>query len=346
LDPGSRSFMVQPHDEALRRWADAQAADNAHAYFGMLPLENDAKGEAVAIVTMLLCFSWIYVGPLLTSAALVRAVVYHSAAAGAFLATIAFLAFAPVKPDFGGWGRAYVWQCWRRYFRFRWVTPKQPYLATDRHYLFLHFPHGIFPMGSWLSMALSGNESALGIPERTAGAVATIMLHLPALRYAMVKMGCYQAGRQNMVNLLQRRSVGLIPEGIAGVFRGANRSREQLYWSPRLGVCRIALLTGAHVVPVYNLGQSQVFSYTGVESLSRRLRATVGIFWGRWGLPLPLKTDLILAMGEPITVDKVPNPSVEQIRALHARIEAAVRQLYHQHKRLHPALDGRDLTVV
>lgn len=39
----------------------------------------------------------------------------------------------------------------------------------------------------------------------------------------MVKMGCYQAGRQNLINLLQRRSVGLIPEGIAGVFNGANR---------------------------------------------------------------------------------------------------------------------------
>lgn len=43
------------------------------------------------------------------------------------------------------------------------------------------------------------------------------------LRYFMVKMGCHQAGRQNLVGMLQRRSVGIIPEGIAGLFRGANR---------------------------------------------------------------------------------------------------------------------------
>jgi hypothetical protein len=95
---------------------------------------------------------------------------------------------APVKPDYGAWGRHHVWQTWRRcewlqglgfrvqglaaahsntmhraccavmssrpaefccccccasrYFRMRWVTPRRPFLAKDRHYMFLHFPHG------------------------------------------------------------------------------------------------------------------------------------------------------------------------------------------------------------
>lgn len=63
----------------------------------------------------------------------------------------------------------------------------------------------------------------MGIPERTAGAVATVLLHLPGLRYFMVKMGCHPAGRASMVAMLRRRSVGIIPEGIAGLFRGASR---------------------------------------------------------------------------------------------------------------------------
>ena len=45
------------HDEALRRWAAAEAADTEQSYYGMRPLENDGLGEAVAIVTMLICFS-------------------------------------------------------------------------------------------------------------------------------------------------------------------------------------------------------------------------------------------------------------------------------------------------
>ena len=48
-----------------------------------------------------------------------------------------------------------------RYFRLRWVTPARPFLDPDKRYLFLHFPHAVFPMGSWLSMGLTGNEGAL-----------------------------------------------------------------------------------------------------------------------------------------------------------------------------------------
>ena len=47
-----------------------------------------------------------------------------------------------------------------RYFRMRWVTPTRPFLHPDKRYLFLHFPHAVFPMGSWLSMGLTGNEGA------------------------------------------------------------------------------------------------------------------------------------------------------------------------------------------
>lgn len=49
----------------------------------------------------------------------------------------------------------------RRYFRLRWVTPPRPFLQRDKRYLFLHFPHAVFPMGSWLGMALTGNEGAM-----------------------------------------------------------------------------------------------------------------------------------------------------------------------------------------
>ena len=50
---------------------------------------------------------------------------------------------------------------------------------------------------------------------------------------------------------------------------------------------------------------AQVLSFAGSERVSRRLRATVGAFWGRGRLPLPHKTDIIMAMGPPIPVKQV-----------------------------------------
>ena len=38
--------------------------------------------------------------------------------------------------------------------------------------------------------------------------------------------------------------VGMCPEGVAGVFKGANRSREQIYLGPRKGFIKVAIVAG------------------------------------------------------------------------------------------------------
>ena len=39
-----------------------------------------------------------------------------------------------------------------RYFEYSHVTPELPFLDPQKNYLFVHFPHSSFPMGSWLAM--------------------------------------------------------------------------------------------------------------------------------------------------------------------------------------------------
>ena len=56
----------------------------------------------------------------------------------------------------------------------------------------------------------------------------------------------------------------------------------------------------ADIVPVYSLGQSQMLDFWGSCALSRRVRAAVGIFWGRYGLPVPRRYDIIVAIGRPV----------------------------------------------
>ncbi len=57
----------------------------------------------------------------------------------------------------------------------------------------------------------------------------------------------------------------------------------------------------------------QMFDFHGSGRLSRRLRVSLGVFWGRWCLPLPCKTDIIGLVGPPIPVIQVPitEPSSE-----------------------------------
>lgn len=57
---------------------------------------------------------------------------------------------------------------------------------------------------------------------------------------------------------------------------------------------------GADLVPVYHLGQTQLLTFWGTEQISRKWRASVGLFWGAYGLPLPRKHQIITLVGPPI----------------------------------------------
>lgn len=49
----------------------------------------------------------------------------------------------------------------------------------------------------------------------------------------------------------------------------------------------------------------QVYTYWGLAALSRKLRVACGLIWGRAYSPVPHKTDLIILLGEPISVTQV-----------------------------------------
>lgn len=58
----------------------------------------------------------------------------------------------------------------------------------------------------------------------------------------------------------------------------------------------------------------QVFVYKGSETLSRRFRCAIGIFYGRWYLPIPNKIRLTVLVGKPISVAKTQDPDASQVR--------------------------------
>ena len=70
--------------------------------------------------------------------------------------------------------------------------------------------------------------------------------------------------------------------------------------APRIARPRLWDFTCADIMPVYHLGDSQLLDFWGFKWLSRKLRASLGVVWGRWGLPLPRQHDLIALVDYPI----------------------------------------------
>ncbi len=105
----------------------------------------------------------------------------------------------------------------------------------------------------------------------------------------------------------------------------------------RKGFVRIAVETGTPLLPVYHYGNSRMFLFGPkfLEDLARRLRISLGLIIGRWGLPLPFKVKLHMVVGDLVPVSRLPCDHPEFERAVddaHAAYMEALRGLYYRHR--------------
>ena len=132
------------------------------------------------------------------------------------------------------------------------------------------------------------------MPADGVAVVADVLLSLPLYKHIFAMIGCHPADGKTLARLLKTNSVAINPEGVAGIFHGSSRSdrnkkdepelakTERVYLANRKGFVRHAIRAGAPLLPVHHIGASQLLGFTGYPALSRRLRATVGCWWGRY----------------------------------------------------------------
>lgn len=108
---------------------------------------------------------------------------------------------------------------------------------------------------------------------------------------------------------------------------------------------RLALQTGASLVPVYVFGGNDFYHQVGHEHLSRKHQAALTVFWGQFFTPLPFPVKCSMVLGDPISPIKdggddgsvssqciVVEPTAEQIDELLSRYMDALRRLFNQYK--------------
>ena len=86
----------------------------------------------------------------------------------------------------------------------------------------------------------------------------------------------------------------------------------------------------------YTFGNSQLFSTLPennvLERVSRKLRLSLVVFWGRLGLPIPRRVPLLTVIGKPIPCPKTPSPSPELVNAYHEKYLQATRDIYETYR--------------
>lgn len=193
-------------------------------------------------------------------------------------------------------------------------------------------PHGVLPLANLLS--IPGINSFAFRPF--VGAPASVVFKTPFLRYMTLFGSVDVSGKTMAKTTAAGTCVGIVPDGIAGIFK-TKETDEVVYLKNRKGLAKLALRTGTPILPAYSIGNTAVFdawfdSFGVMEWLSRKAQASIFVYWGRFGLPLPRRVNITMLFGRPIMVDKVAEPTDEQIDALHEQYLNQIHRLFDTHK--------------
>ena len=299
------------------------------------------RGDGPASIAYGVFISSYLVWPLI-AAALLAAIWSPAVKVAVLLCVLAYLPTLFDKSELKGkpapgrpWHAFRLSSCWRlswRYMRLRLVRSVE--LPPSAQYIFGLHPHGILLLSRIAFYAGVFEQLCPGVQCRVLA--ASPMFRVPLVRDICLALNAVDAGRATATRVMQAGlSAMLYPGGSRELLMTDASKPDQIFLKSRKGFCRLALESGAPLVPVYVFSEKRCYHrWLPPERVRlfflRVLRIPLLVFWGRCCTWLPFRDErgLLVVMGAPIAVQKTSEPSAEAIDALHAQYEAALRALY------------------
>lgn len=341
--------------------------------------------RVAAWLLAIFCSSAFYIGPLLLMLPLVLYVLHHPKAAATLFCINIVLVTHPVSP----WHKFRKWfQLFYHLFDFHHnLTPKVREIAMRENHLGIvaMHPHAIIPLHAFLYAGFCDQfiPELYGVGTTTDGA-----LRLPVLRHILQYLSVGSAHKQSILYAMQEldKNLFILPGGVAEIFLSHRRrcctqpqdqeqsQHVQTIKARRYGLMKLALETGAIIHPVYVFGATDIFDQLTpipkndhqqqqhhhhrnnsighiMESISRRIKGGLTLYWGKYYLPIPHTPRLTMVMGDPIypsllphtqddddssnkkrTCPRIEHPTSEQIDELMSRYVDALERLFEQYK--------------
>jgi 2-acylglycerol O-acyltransferase 2 len=261
-----------------------------------------------------------------------------------------------------------VWSLFASYFPARLHRTQE--LPPTRKYIFGYHPHGIISMGAF---AAFGTE-ALGFSQLFPGIKNTLLtldsnFRIPIYRDYALAMGLASVSKESCENLLSKGGPNKVfpppplppsshltnnkQEGmgraITIVVGGARESLDAQPYSLRLvlarrkGFVKMAIRTGADLVPVLSFGENDLYDQFGVEShpkihkiqllVKKFMGFTIPLFHARGvfnydvGL-MPYRRPLNIVVGRPVRVEQSKTPSQGEIDRVHEEYVGELERLW------------------
>ncbi|MCJ1298507.1 diacylglycerol O-acyltransferase 1 [Hypocenomyce scalaris] len=250
--------------------------------------------------------------------------------------------------------RLRIWSLFASYFPAR--LHRSAPLPPTRKYIFGYHPHGIISHGAFVAFA----TEALGFSQLFPGITNTLLtldanFRIPFYRDYALAMGLASVSRESCENLLTRG--GANGEGmgraITIVVGGARESLDaqprslRLVLKRRKGFVKLAIRTGADLVPVLSFGENDLYEQVHPDShpaiykiqmgIKKLLGFTVPLFHARgvfnydYGM-LPYRHPLNVVVGRPIKVEQHAKPDEAYLDELHAKYVQELERIWEEWK--------------
>lgn len=171
---------------------------------------------------------------------------------------------------------------------------------------------------------------------------------VPGFKQILRSIGVIDASRQSARRALEQYpyTIGISTGGVAEVFE-TNSHDECILLKERTGMIKLAIRTGADLVPCYVFGNTKTLAcWAGegipgakyvLEKISRKIGFATILFFGRWGLPTPMRVPLLAVTGRAIPTHHLQceDPTDEQVAAVQGALIADMQSLFDRYKGLY-----------
>ncbi|KAI1211057.1 DAGAT-domain-containing protein [Annulohypoxylon truncatum] len=250
--------------------------------------------------------------------------------------------------------KSYIWHLFAGYF------PAKLYKTHDlpptRKYIFGYHPHGIISHGAWAAFA----TDALGFSEKFPGITNSLLtldsnFRIPLYREYILAAGMRSVSKESIVNILSKggpNGEGM-GRGVTIVIGGARESLEaqpgqlRLILKERKGFVKIAVRTGADLVPVLAFGENNLYDqlHPKEHPMVHKVQMFVLKVW-KFTLPflhgrgifnydvglMPYRRPLNIVVGAPIKVTQSNSVDQEEINRLHDLYVTELEKLWDRYK--------------
>ncbi|PBP22663.1 diacylglycerol O-acyltransferase 2A [Diplocarpon rosae] len=264
-----------------------------------------------------------------------------------------------------------VWSLFASYFPARLHRTQE--LPPTRKYIFGYHPHGIISLGAFAAFA----TESLGFGQLFPGIKNTLLtldsnFRIPIYRDYALAMGIASVSRESCENLLSKGGPNKVWQfefkslvifltsfkegmgrGITIVIGGARESLDaqphqlRLVLKRRKGFVKMAIRTGADLVPVLAFGENDLYDQLQPDShpkihnfqllVKKLLGFTIPLFHARGifnydvGL-MPYRRPLDIVVGRPIRVVQSSQPQQEDIDRVHEEYVQELEAIWHTWK--------------